>query len=134
MPDILLKNSDLDFVDKAAVVAVFLLAGVFLWQFIGDDFENETVNVISKGSKVNKTSYKAKHIDLKAKQKIPYETASQQSKTETPVKVKKEKKIAIVAPPTLINEITEKKPLVFVKEKPVIQVNKTVTPITPITP
>ncbi len=35
MSDELHESSELEFVDKAAVVAVFLLAGVFLWQFLG---------------------------------------------------------------------------------------------------
>lgn len=35
MSDELQNNSELELVDKVAVVAVFLLAGVFLWQFVG---------------------------------------------------------------------------------------------------
>lgn len=40
MSDELQNNSDLELVDKVAVAAVFLLAGVFLWQFVGTGDEH----------------------------------------------------------------------------------------------
>lgn len=41
-------NPELEIIEKLAVVVVFLLAGLYLWQFLGDEDEAENVGSIDK--------------------------------------------------------------------------------------
>ena len=56
-------NPELEIIEKLAVVVVFLLAGMYLWQFLGDKDEAENVRSVDKIGFTNSSSHSLEDRD-----------------------------------------------------------------------
>ncbi len=139
MSDELHENSELEFVDKAAAVAVFLLAGVFLWQFLGkgnvtdiDNLSNQSTAKIDEAEP--QTYYKSKSHLLESEKPIKENPAVKTADSAIASEKELSKKEVVKASVAAISPV--EKPVEEVRQvaKPVEEIKKIISPtIKPVT-
>lgn len=122
MSDELDKNSELEFVDKAAVVAVFLLAGLFLWQFLGNGSVTSIDDLSGQDTTVKdepQTYYKSQSEPLETEKTVKENPVTKITDSATSP-VKEASKKDVIEP-----SIAQISPI----EKPVEEIKKLVEPV-----
>jgi LysM repeat protein len=139
MSDELHENSELEFVDKAAVVAVFLLAGVFLWQFLGNgnvtDIDNLSNQTTAKTDEAEpQTYYKSKSQPLETENSIKGSSAIKTADSAIIPEKELSKTEVVKAPVTAISPVETPVEEVRQVAKPIEEVKKIISPtIKPVT-
>lgn len=140
MSEELHENSELEFVDKAAVAAVFLLAGLFLWQFLGkgnvadiDNLSNQTTAKINEDE--SQTYYKSKPEPLQTEKSIKESPVIKIADSAiTPEKEPLKKEVIKAQQVVEISPVEKPVEEVIQKAKPVEEVKKIIFPtIKPVT-